>query len=461
MPSWQAWIFWSLAGLLALGGGWLIVRALFLDRARGRRRCGRCWYDMSHSAGLLCSECGFEARAERSLFRTRRHWWQAALGLGLMIVAAPAALWPVIQQHGWAHITPTTLLIYVVSTDDLLAQSRMQQQIVMFPGLGPGGLKNDPFVDELLERIAAGSLSEWQFNLLIDRHLGKDWPISKLTINHGNVWPAHQPFFAPTMLDMTPPAELLTFGSIRIRLRPHGDADFEPVRVSEQWPGVTSYALEWSVAQRLVNSAPTGNPIVLDVLVERRPTAGSGEPWEVVRTRTLTLPVKVEGDIDQFVEVDRTAAITASLLSDARVIFDNVRGAIYFDRADPPMLERMIVPARIELLRDGEPVHAWDALVDSEERQWSLGETHPGRPLEYPVDVKPIDRPFATANYRDFRWSVRITGLPSFAILAPEETLAWEGTFTIPLELVETRERLCLTYQQGAVSGGSPDRTHR
>src|SRR5262245_16943278 len=50
-------------GVLALWVG------LFTDPSRGRRRCPACWYDMSGTDGMTCSECGRVAREEREFFR--------------------------------------------------------------------------------------------------------------------------------------------------------------------------------------------------------------------------------------------------------------------------------------------------------------------------------------------------------------------------------------------------------
>lgn len=40
------WIIFAIA--FALGGVILLVRALFADRSRGRKRCPKCWYDTNH-----------------------------------------------------------------------------------------------------------------------------------------------------------------------------------------------------------------------------------------------------------------------------------------------------------------------------------------------------------------------------------------------------------------------------
>src|SRR5438477_8406765 len=61
---------WTLVSTGLLIGGW----ALLADRARGRRRCPRCAYDMGAVGGLVCPECGRRASRERERFRTRRDW---------------------------------------------------------------------------------------------------------------------------------------------------------------------------------------------------------------------------------------------------------------------------------------------------------------------------------------------------------------------------------------------------
>ena len=62
-------MFALLAGVLAfvavgVGAVWW---ALFRDKARGRRRCPRCWHDLSATPGMTCGECGFAAQADRML----------------------------------------------------------------------------------------------------------------------------------------------------------------------------------------------------------------------------------------------------------------------------------------------------------------------------------------------------------------------------------------------------------
>lgn len=82
------------------------------DRSRGRRRCGRCWYDMAAVPGRRCPECGHEPKAEQGLFRSRRARWQLASAIvllaagGAMLTLAARSTGPGLMQS-----TPTWLIV--------------------------------------------------------------------------------------------------------------------------------------------------------------------------------------------------------------------------------------------------------------------------------------------------------------------------------------------------------------
>lgn len=98
------------AWLCAAAGLLLAVLALLWDRSRGRRRCPRCWYDLSKSPALQCSECGHQVPSEQALFRTRRHWSWAALAAAVVLAAWIGGTWPGIRRDGWAAAFPTPVL---------------------------------------------------------------------------------------------------------------------------------------------------------------------------------------------------------------------------------------------------------------------------------------------------------------------------------------------------------------
>ena len=69
-----AWLAIGLVFLAGLTLVWALLVDWLIQRLRKRRRCPRCWYNLSHTPGLTCSECGYTAARERKLFKPRRHW---------------------------------------------------------------------------------------------------------------------------------------------------------------------------------------------------------------------------------------------------------------------------------------------------------------------------------------------------------------------------------------------------
>jgi HEAT repeat protein len=114
MLAWKI-LAYAMAALLAAGGTYLLARSLVLDRPRGRRRCPRCWYDMSGTPGLRCSECGREVAGERKLQKTRRHPMLAAVSLALLLAAAIASRTPAaLEQRTWWALLPTPALVLLL-----------------------------------------------------------------------------------------------------------------------------------------------------------------------------------------------------------------------------------------------------------------------------------------------------------------------------------------------------------
>lgn len=95
----------------AVSGVALAAWALFWDRARGRKRCAGCWYDMGAVVGLTCPECGREAKGERGLLRTRRRWRVAALVVAVGVVGAGVPIGKRMYEHGWAAGLPEWMLV--------------------------------------------------------------------------------------------------------------------------------------------------------------------------------------------------------------------------------------------------------------------------------------------------------------------------------------------------------------
>ncbi len=105
------WFFWSGGAIIGLLGLMLAAWALIGDRSRGRRRCPKCWYDMSATIGLRCPECGREAKREKKLFKPRRRWRLVFVSVIPLLAAGFFAAQPQAHRKGWASLLPRSVLI--------------------------------------------------------------------------------------------------------------------------------------------------------------------------------------------------------------------------------------------------------------------------------------------------------------------------------------------------------------
>lgn len=115
---WTAWLWWIGGAVVGLLGLWLLYWSLLRDRSKGRRRCPKCWYDMSFADSLRCPECGNDAKREADLLKTRRRW--KSLWICLLVFLAASYLWiqPKVKQDGWVSVLPNTALILCLRLED-------------------------------------------------------------------------------------------------------------------------------------------------------------------------------------------------------------------------------------------------------------------------------------------------------------------------------------------------------
>jgi hypothetical protein len=128
----------GLVALFAAAGIGVIWWALFGDKANGRRRCPRCWHDLSRTPGLTCGECGFGAVDEAQFAQARRRWGVAALAL-VTIVAVSAWAQSSLLNRTWASWIPDAVL-------------------VRLPALVPVEAQPAELVVELRNRLSSGDL---------------------------------------------------------------------------------------------------------------------------------------------------------------------------------------------------------------------------------------------------------------------------------------------------------------
>jgi hypothetical protein len=101
----------ALVAVLFVMGAGAVYIAFRFDPSHGRRRCSRCWYDMSGTEGLRCPECGRDAPNENSLQRTRRAPALLLIAAVIFGLAYATHLAPKVYENGWASAAPTTALI--------------------------------------------------------------------------------------------------------------------------------------------------------------------------------------------------------------------------------------------------------------------------------------------------------------------------------------------------------------
>lgn len=98
-------------------GAFLLIWWMIGDRARGRLRCPKCWYDMSAAvdgeAGLQCPECGKTAKDEAKFGKARRPRWMVVMAVVLMgsgwygVTVGPR----VAETEEWLAAVPTWVLM--------------------------------------------------------------------------------------------------------------------------------------------------------------------------------------------------------------------------------------------------------------------------------------------------------------------------------------------------------------
>ena len=138
----------AVAAVGILGGGGLLMWGLWGDRGRGKRRCPRCWHDLSRTEGMTCGECGFIAANEAKLHRPRRRFAVAGLGVLAILLGAGAAeslgsgrdLWRLVPDRALVFALPWTA--------------------------GPGG--PDSLHTELRRRIGSGTFATGALEALVE-----------------------------------------------------------------------------------------------------------------------------------------------------------------------------------------------------------------------------------------------------------------------------------------------------
>lgn len=427
------WLFWIFGGTLAIAGLGLLYWAMLADRfgfpglmrAGGRRRrCPKCWYDMSATVGLVCSECGRQVKRERKLFKTRRRWGWGLLAMLMLALAAGSAMTPSIKRDGWAKHVPTTILI----------------------ALTPKLLDQDGH-DELLRRLQENTLWSWQWMWLINRNNSTSAPLWNLSVTTRDRWPEHVPLCADVALKFGPILMGWFDGpTVRARLLPTFDPAAEPIEFATSlWFAPPPTAI-YERARRLGMPAAGVREVRLDFVIEILAGSGKGKKvissdrWNVIHRETVRLPVTIGGKLEEFIDPDPSQDLVDFIQK--RADFELHGSYLDFqDHFHPPTPDGLTCPVTVELLRNGKRMTSWPDW-------WMTGKRPPaylpgpdtilvGHWLGVPSSLKGDERPFGTVHYREFTWSLRVRGDPGRALLDKQAKRCWTGEFDVPLHLVD------------------------
>ena len=454
-------LFWT-GGIVVLAIYAVAIYAawwsLFNDRARGRRRCPRCWHDLGHTPGMTCGECGLVALHEREFARTRRRWTFAALAILACVGVAGAAYWRASDQ-GWASYLPTRVAIALLPfTDDI----------------------HTPVFRELSRRINRDRLTARHWSVLMSRCAAGDWgarPVSDEWIaKYGGLVSTRRRLIAnDPELEWDPAtiAKLLALPpQVHLSTRSVWPAGVTPrfqFRMREWWPPATyriqvtprragartttfyrsGRRLPWSgYSFDLDGTDLSGRSLEVEVEIERERTPVSDEPeasgpaspeWQLVTRRTITLETRrAEPGEPDLEPVDSTEL--------AQIIGDAFRpGATRWSSGERPVrfrfnrqptngeaLEDTAVGVRVEVLRGEDVARRLDIW-------WLAGPSTSRTSVGWEVFSEDL-RLLKEMDDDDPAWSMRITGDRNLALRAGDATKYWSGQVTIPLRISERDE---------------------
>jgi hypothetical protein len=174
------WLWYAAGVVLGTAGLALLAWALFWDRARGRKRCPKCWYDMQGAeaderGAFTCPECGRTIKRERKLRRTRRRWRWAMLAAPVLLTGLMTGLWPQFQNGQWARLAPDWIL-------------------VRYAPFEPKSTSGKALLEQLQRDVRApSSFSDHQFHILIERAHREKAALLTPEMHFRDTWPRTLP----------------------------------------------------------------------------------------------------------------------------------------------------------------------------------------------------------------------------------------------------------------------------
>ncbi|MFO0829318.1 MAG: hypothetical protein U0572_14365 [Phycisphaerales bacterium] len=314
VPDISLWLAWIVGFLGAVSIVALVWHALFGDKSHGRRRCPRCWHDMTGATSLRCTECGHDAPSEEALFRTRPYWGRAILWLAVLVGGAIYLRLQVTQQ-GVVTFLPARALVWFLPSTPSTAGSTSEVLTELLVRLSAGSL-SDEVLERLVDRVVEGDdealpcSPEWQTRYgpialaligAAENETDSERPMRAL-VERLRALPPHVAIAvgAPVRADSDIPAELALLEwwppSTEARVRIH-----DPTRSNDDLWGLDAGTRNAPVPVRLGPIAPGETERVVEVGIRVRPTGDDGRPipgaaWSDERVVTVTVPLKAAAE---------------------------------------------------------------------------------------------------------------------------------------------------------------------
>lgn len=458
MLGMSEWFYWLLCVIVLVVMGALIYLAwwaLFADRARGRRRCPRCWYDMAHAPppGMICPECGFTARVERQFHRTRRRYVIAALAISVNVATA-LFITERSMQRGFQSLLPTSALIWLLPLSD-------------DPSTG--------LLGELVYRAGRAQLTPGQWRRFMHRCASGDWWASPVDERwkqkYGSLIAGYRPVLAndskidgillaippdvtittrerwPDGASVTLMVQAIDWWPAGTECRVHIAPELEGVEPVTVYRGVYQHWPRTPFALHLPPLDPATEEVVVHLHLERRRVSLSegrdpqpvGE-WETVVNQPFRVGVKFEGKIGDYaapVSNQMMDVAMREVFSNGIVKWDQGASPVRFNIAAPetfsPTFAGTAVGVRVELRRDDE--------VARRLNMWWIGgvmkgrNDYQGRNYGFEIDFEDLSLLQQMGRDDLGRWTMRIVGDPVIALRAGKAPKYWAGAMTLPVQL--------------------------
>ncbi|MEM7228476.1 MAG: hypothetical protein AAF432_06645 [Planctomycetota bacterium] len=469
-------IMWTLLAwgvLLLIWNRWRIIRNVV---KRFKRRCPKCWYDMSHTAGLTCSECGKTAKRERRLFRVRRRWLIRAVAVMALIGSYTVNRAIIVKNESWEAAVPTTAMIIALPWINDRADESWKS--IYHPPANPPPIQvttSMRLMREFATRCKNDELTRWQWRLLLRRIFMGGSERSNLR----SLDPDQERFAWGVLLRAAESAGVLTDAD-----RAKADQGSRLIMdVAERWPSDAmvygSFRLEhweYSGLHMTVRDRHSNRVLYEDTSVDVRridemyesawypwrdgycelvPTSAikDGIPITIelqrvksawadarhIRTYDTIIPIEVAGSMDDYISVRADAAVAAALKAGDR---PSVRVSMQSDEFvlnfHPKAAETALRAASIPMIALHLEMLEHDRVIAEGYAWWRRSanwrfHSPTFSSLKERVMLRPVVDDWSHGPSSSY--SLRLTADPNTALRHRDHTIIWDGEVTLPLDV--------------------------